>query len=334
MEYSDEELMNMTTPPSFEENEEEQVEQQEQEEEVTEVTSPAEDEQPSEETSGEVKEEKDHQEQQVETSKESVGADYESFYKKVMAPFQANGKTIQLNSPEEAIQLMQMGANYTRKMQAMAPHRKLIMMLENNKIDEGRLNYLIDLSNQKPEAVKKLVIDSKIDPLDIDTGENHTYQAGDHGVSDEEVRFKSVLDDVEASAGGDETLRHINAEWDRASKEMLWSEPEVIKTIHEQRQSGIYQKVADEVSRQKMLGNISAETPFIQAYQLVGDALHKAGAFNPVKAPVAKPAKKSVDNARAAATAPTRSKPAKIESASDMFNLSDEEFLKRMANRV
>ena len=56
--------------------------------------------------------------------------DYKAFHDKMMAPFVANGKTIQLQSVDEAIQLMQMGANYTRKMQSIAPHRKVLMMLE------------------------------------------------------------------------------------------------------------------------------------------------------------------------------------------------------------
>ncbi len=66
--------------------------------------------------------------------------DYKALYEKVMAPLKANGKTIDIKSPEELIQLAQMGANYTRKMQAIAPHRKVLLMLENNGLlDEGKL---------------------------------------------------------------------------------------------------------------------------------------------------------------------------------------------------
>ena len=105
-----------------------------------------------------------------ETIESSGSVDYEAFYKKVMAPFKANGKMITLRSPEEAIQLMQQGANFTKKMQAIAPHRKLLIMLENNGLlDESKINYLIDLDKKNPEAIKKLVKDAGIDPKDIDT---------------------------------------------------------------------------------------------------------------------------------------------------------------------
>ena len=61
-------------------------------------------------------------------------------YNKIMAPFKANGKMIELRSPEEAVSLMQMGANYTRKMQELQPHRKTLLMLQdNNLLDAEKL---------------------------------------------------------------------------------------------------------------------------------------------------------------------------------------------------
>lgn len=58
-------------------------------------------------------------------------------------------ETIELRDSSEAVQLMQKGANYTRKMQDIAPHRKVLLMLENNGLlDEGKLSYLIDLEKK------------------------------------------------------------------------------------------------------------------------------------------------------------------------------------------
>src|SRR5690606_21653948 len=74
-----------------------------------------------------------------------VTPDYEKLYKEIMKPFKANGREIKLNSPEEVITLMQKGANYTKKMQALQPHLKIVRMLENNQLlDEGKLSQLID----------------------------------------------------------------------------------------------------------------------------------------------------------------------------------------------
>ena len=92
------------------------------------------------------------------TPTESEKTDYEAFYKEVMTPFKANGKLIELRNPAEAVQLMQMGANYTRKMQAIQQHRKVLTMLENNGLlDEGKLSFLIDIEKKNPDAIQKLV---------------------------------------------------------------------------------------------------------------------------------------------------------------------------------
>ena len=52
-----------------------------------------------------------------ETASPETPVDYKALYEQVTAPFKANGKTISIQSVEEATQLMQMGANYTKKMQ-------------------------------------------------------------------------------------------------------------------------------------------------------------------------------------------------------------------------
>jgi len=121
------------------------------------------------------------------TTEEAKPVDYKAFHDTMMAPFKANGKTIELRTPEEAIQLMKMGANYTRKMQEIAPHRKMLTMLQKHELDETRLSYLIDLDKKNPEAIKQLIKEANIDPLDIDVTIPSAYQAGNHIVSDDEV---------------------------------------------------------------------------------------------------------------------------------------------------
>ena len=275
--------------------------------------------------------------------------DYEGFYKQIMAPLKANGKTINLQSPQEAIQLMQMGANYTRKMQDMAPHRKVLMMLENNGLlDEGKLSFLIDIEKKNPEAIKKLLKESGIDPLEIDTSTEPTYREGNHRVSDEEATFVSVLEDIKSTQAGVETLTVINTQWDQASKEVLWQNPDVMQVIHEQRASGVYDRIAAEVDRQKTLGHIAAKVPFIQAYKAVGDQMAQAGKFSdlvraeqpkpkeqtPVvtRAATPKPAVVNSDKARAAAA--TQSTPKAAASKVNPLSLSDEAFMKQMADRL
>lgn len=206
--------------------------------------------------------------------------DYEKFFKQVMTPFKANGRTIDLKTPEEAIRLMQMGAGYGRKIQELQPHLKVLRMLEkNNLLDEGKLSLLIDVNAKNPEAIKKIIKDSGIDPLDLNIEDNVSYQPTNHAVTDKEMAFQEALSDIQSHANGQETLRTINQTWDQESKSLLWESPQLLGVIQSQRDNGIYDQIAAEIDRQKLLGQIPQSTPFLQAYKLAGDHLTATNGF-------------------------------------------------------
>ena len=282
--------------------------------------------------------------------------DYKAFHEKMMAPFVANGKTIQLQSVDEAIQLMQMGANYTRKMQSIAPHRKVLMMLENNGLlDEGKLSRLIDLDKKNPEAIRALVKEAGIDPLDIDVESDSTYVPGDHVVSDEAMAFQTTLEEVSSTPDGQETVRAITSSWDAGSKAELWSDPSILPVIHQQRVSGVYDRVTAEIERQRTIGAIPPHVSFLNAYRVIGEHMTKAGAFNdlqgmaqaqtqapaqeviqrPVATRVASPRPAVSNSAKVGAAAPTRTAtPKRTEAFINPLAMSDDEFMKQFANRV
>ena len=282
--------------------------------------------------------------------------DHKAFYDLVMKPFKANGKTIEVRTPEEAIQLMQQGANYTRKMQDFAPYRKTVMMLENNGLlDDAKLSYLIDLHNKNPDAIKKLIKESGMDPMDIDPNEQVNYQQGNHSVTDEEANFRTQLDDIKSTPEGVQTLQTINTDFDQASKEYLFNNPDIMPLIHQQRENGIYDLITTELNRQRALGQIPANVSFLQAYKVIGDALQKQGVFNdivnpagskaaevPVKEPV-KPIETKVaapkpqvsnDDKAKAATASRATSTQKATSKVNPLAMSDADFMKQFENRL
>lgn len=284
---------------------------------------------------------------------ETVPVDYKAFHDQVMAPFQANGKTVQLRSVDEAIQLMQQGANYTRKMQAIAPHRKVLMMLENNGLlDESKLSRLIDLEKKNPDAIRALVKEAGIDPLDIDVHEESTYTPGNHAVPDEAIAFQTTLDEVSSTPDGQETVREITASWDPESKAELWKDPSILGTIHQQRISGVYDRVVAEIERQRTIGAIPANVSLLNAYRVIGERMTQAGAFqdlvaaqqaaqrpavqHPVATRVASTAKPVVTNSgKVSIAAPTRTAtPRRAEAFINPLAMSDDEFMKQFANRV
>lgn len=266
--------------------------------------------------------------------------DYKAEYERLMKPLKANGKDIELRSPDELVKLAQQGANYTQKMQALAPHRKILLMLQNNGLlDETKLNTLIDLDKKNPEAIKQLMLDAGINPLDLDPELKPQYQPGNHTVSDQEANFNAVLDNHKHNDEGRATLAICNT-WDQASKDLLWTNPEIIDTMHEQRTSGVYDLIANEVDRQKMLGNIPTHTPFLEAYKLVGDQMVAAKAATVQTAPVlvarraAAPTADVANNAKANAAAAPRTTAKSAKTVVNPLSMSDEDFMKQFANRL
>lgn len=275
---------------------------------------------------------------------------YEEAYKRIMAPFKANKRDFTPASPEEAVRLMQMGANYTQKMQSLAPNLKLMRMLENHGLlDEGRINHMIDLSRKDPAAIQKLLYDGKIDPLDLSTTEEPAYTPGNHAVSDQEMKFHETLNDVLSNSSGRETIQMINTQWDQASKQAIYKEPEIMAIINEQRENGIFDRISAELDRRKTLGELNG-VPFIQAYKTVGDQLHAQGLLVPAQAAIpaqqqqqpspAPAAQPTVIGTRVAAPKPTVTNDAAAKAASpstaakrtapkefDVFAMTDEQIM-------
>lgn len=274
----------------------------------------------------------------------------EAFMAEVMKPFKANGKEITVKNPQEALRLMQMGAGYGRKLQELQPALKSLRMLEKHGLlDDTKLSYLIDLDQKNPEAIKKLIKESGIDPLELNTTDPVSYTPANRTVSDNEMAFTTSLRELESSPEGKATIQEINTTWDPTSKQVLFKSPELLSVIQIQRENGIYAQIATEIDRQKMLGQIPQNKPFIEAYKIAGDYLVST---NNLKAPVqtaapaadikpapqekvivdtkvAKPASTVANDDKAKAAAGTKTSSARrAASTINPLAMSDEEFMK------
>lgn len=257
--------------------------------------------------------------------------------------FKANGRDIELTSPEEALKLQQMGANYTKKMQALQPALRVVRMLENNKLlDETQLSYLIDLHQRKPEAIQKLLADSKFDPMSADADKAAGYVPGDHRVSDAEMNFEAVLDEIQSTTTGQELITEVAQQWDAGSKQALFRDPQLMVEINRQKANGLYARISDEVKRRQVLGELQG-VPFLAAYNQVGQDLQAKGllkpkqpetAKQPVETRVAAPAAKVVNNEQAKAASSTKVTPATAKTEVNFLDVPDDEFLKQMNGRV
>lgn len=263
----------------------------------------------------------------------------EDFMKEVTAPFRANGKDMQIESVEDVRKLMQMGANYNKKMAAIKPNLKFIKMLENNDLlNEESLSYLIDLQKKNPAAITKLLKDSGTNPLELDLEKEHGYETKDtYTVSDNEVNLDGILDDIRDTDSFKQTIDIVSNKWDAKSKQILVNNPDVIKTINDHVSAGIYDKITQVMNRERILGNLEGMSD-IDGYKYVGDAMYEAGEFDVAdqvdQTPSDDEPAKTVDpdvkkrKKAASSTKPTVTKRKSSKADFDPLGMSDEDFEK------
>ena len=276
----------------------------------------------------------------VETAAE---VDYKAEYNKLLTPFKANGREIAVTNIDDAIALMQMGANYNKKMAALKPNLKLMKLLENNgMLSEERLSFLIDLEKKNPEAISKLVKDSGLDPLDLDAEKASGYKPNTYTVDDREMELDTVLDELQSTPTYNRTLDIVSNKWDGPSKQVIAGSPQLLRVINDHVQSGIYDTILKEVEKERVFGRLTGLSD-IEAYRQVGDAIQARGGFDPVgnqgqqtqpKTVVTpKPKTAEDDKLKDKKRAASSSKPAVANSVAKDFNplsLSDEEFSKQV----
>jgi len=277
-----------------------------------------------------------------EDTPETTEFDYESAYKKVSEPFKANGIDMQVKSPEDIIRLMQMGANYQKKMGKLKPNMKIIKMLENNELlDEAKLNNLIDLSKKDPKAIAKLVKESDVDPLEIDKDAPTDYEPTNYSVTDKEYNLDRVLDDIKDTETFNRTINVLTKEWDTESRSAISDQPEIIGIVNAHMANGIYDEVNALLQQEKALGKLDG-IPDVEAYRQVAEYMNKNNMFKQPEKPVGKSkvssktdekAEADRDKKRKAAAPVKQATTQKSKPDDNFLGLSDEDFMKKYAVR-
>ena len=262
------------------------------------------------------------------TKVDNQEVDYKSIYEQVFKPFKANGKEITPKSVEDIISLMQMGANYTKKMQLMAPMKKVVQSLDNAKIDEQELNFLIDVSKGDKEAIKQLLIKHKIDPLEIDLDGDNTYSPRNNIASDEDVEFNDTLMDIHDSLPRIQEI--LNNTWDDKSKKAILKDPRLMRALHEEVQMGRFDEVQKRLEAEKTFGRykgISDVDAYIDLVSKMEQERMKTKT-QPETPTKTESTKRIPDKSKAAPTKGKTSKSSSSLTAKDLLSMSDDEFNK------
>lgn len=281
--------------------------------------------------------------------KDAPVVDYEAEYKRLLAPFKANGRDIKVDTVDDAVALMQMGANYNKKMAALKPNLKLMKMLENNGfLSEDKISYLIDLGKHNPAAINKLVKDSAVDPMDLDAEKASAYKQTAYAVDDREIELDTVLDELQGTPTYTRTLDVVSNKWDVASKRAVSQAPQLLKVLNDHVANGIYDLISTEIEREKLFGRLNGLSD-LEAYRQTGDALQARGGFNhlnkvqtktpPVAPEIVQPKPKAVvddklNDKRRAASSTKAVVSGLVDTDYNPLSLSDEDFGKLVKPRI
>ena len=351
-------LPNDETPVTEEVAQEpEQVVEQEQEqvaEPIAEVTEPVveqEAEQPNEAVANETASEAEQSQAATEPNEGGeatpVVLPEKSFFDKVTAEFNANGKSFKIDNPDDVVSLMQKGLNYNQKMAAMKPSMKIIKALQEQGIESVEdLGFLFDLKAKKPEAIARLIQDSGIDAYELNEEKAQGYQPSVPQVADEVVNFEMAAKALEHNPHFGTVVQNLGG-YDESTKQEIFKNPHLLNLLTDHVQNGFYEKICSRLEQEQAVGRLNGMS-FLQAYDTVGQMLfgqpqqeqqqqvqQQAVITQPVAQPVAVPVAskpKPSDNAARQAAAATNSTATQVQkytfTPEELWNMSEEEFAK------
>jgi len=181
-------------------------------------------------------------------------AKYEDFYKQVTSEFVANGKVMKgFDDPKKIIRAQQMAAGFSEKMKAFKKYKPFINpLVENGLVDNPeKFNLAINAIAGDKEAIKQLIKESEIDPVELDM-DNINYEPKNQIASDIEVAFDDVIETAEQYGVRDRVENVIGKDWDDNSVIELLEDPQNSADLINHISTGVYDMVQQRIEEKKM----------------------------------------------------------------------------------
>ena len=159
--------------------------------------------------------------------------------------FKANGREFKFTQDEMLEQFPKIfgqAMDYTKKTQAMKPWRKTIDAIEQAKLGHEDINLMIDVMKGNKEAIAEVMKRTGVDSLEIDT-ENSKYTPNDYGRDDKALAIKDIVEEISADKEYEITHRVLSKEWDEKSFREMTEDPDLIRLLHVDVKTGMFDKV-------------------------------------------------------------------------------------------
>ena len=170
--------------------------------------------------------------------------------------YKANGQEFEFTQDEVISQFGNVfgkSMDYTKKMQAIAPYRKMISAMEEENLSENDMNLMIDALKGNKEAIASIVKRADVDVLDLDLDSESNYTPNSYGRAESELKVQEVIDSIASDKEFPITQHVVAEEWDDASRDVFAQNPELIKELHVDVINGTYDKVSPMAMKMKVL---------------------------------------------------------------------------------
>ena len=169
--------------------------------------------------------------------------------------FKANGREYEFTEEEMKSQFPKIfgqAMDYTKKTQALKPWRKTIDALEQARLGHDDVSLMIDVLRGDKDAIAEVVKRAGVDTLELDP-ENSRYVPKDYGRDETALAIKDVVDEISADKEYETTHRILSRDWDDNSFREMTKDPELIKQLHIDVKSGMFDKVQPIADKMKLV---------------------------------------------------------------------------------
>lgn len=270
--------------------------------------------------------------------------------------YKANGQEFEFTEEEifkEFGKVFGQAMDYTKKMQAIAPYKSMIATAKEQGLTQEDLNLAIEVLKGDKNAIASVLKRTGVDALELDTENSDNYQPKNYGRDDNTLKIQEIYEDISKDPEYQVTYHVVEKQWDSKSRDRFRENPELIKGLHIDVKTGIFDKVSPLAMKMKILdGSRRSDVDYYieagsQYYNQLAESeqLAQVEAEKRVKAEQAAAEKANADKARLAkvkadesrrtevveaenkrkAAAPTASRADK-KSVVDYLDKSDEKF--------
>ena len=213
---------------------------------------------------------------------------YKEFYEKVaLAKFIANGREVEgFKNPEDLIRAQQMLHGYSDKMKVFKEYKKFLKPLEERGVlaDPDKFNLAMSLLDGDPEALKKVLKDKNIDPLEFDL-DDIRYIPKVKLPSEAQLLIEENYEQAENLGVGDKFNKVISRDWDIPSLQEFVNNPAVRSDLLQHLKDGTYDIVQNEIKRMELLDTTGVLDSMnsIEKYRAAVGRLQKSAVGTTVK---------------------------------------------------